>query len=172
MILASICMIISQAMEIFNGPTPPGIAINMAAFAFFGIGIWGLHRQQTQGEKSALSLIGTVFLSIGAIAFVVLSVQILQALHAGQPLDFVTSPAYMVAGACVGLGTILFGLSIVRINHFPRWAGILLMILPLANIATEVLLRTSEVRYYLNFILAGVLIYMSAIAIRQLQPAR
>lgn len=45
------------------------------------------------------------------------------------------------------------------------------MALPLINIATEVLLRTSEVRYYLNFLLAGTLIYMSMMAIRQWQPA-
>lgn len=170
MILASVCMVISQAMEIVSGPTTSGTAINMAAFALFGIGIWGLHQQQTQSRKSTMSLLGTALLSLGALAFVVLSVQIMQALQAGQPLDFVTLPVYMVAGACVGLGTILFGLSIIRINHFPWWTGILLMILPLVSIGTEVLLRTSEVRYYVNFLLAGAFIYMCIISIRKLQP--
>ena len=171
MILASICMIISQAMEIFNGPTTPSVAINMVAFALFGISIWGLHQQQTKGRKSTLSLVGTTLLSISALAFVILSIQIIQALQAGQVLDFVTSPVYMVAGVCVSLGTILFGLSIIQINHFPKWTGILLMSIPLINIGTEVLMRTSEVRYYLNFLLAGILIYMSMMAIRQFQPA-
>jgi hypothetical protein len=38
-------MILSQTMEAFSGPSIPGIAINMAAFALFGIGIWGLHQK-------------------------------------------------------------------------------------------------------------------------------
>lgn len=171
LILGSICMIISQVMEIFNGPTIPSTAINMLAFALFGLGIWALHYQQTQGRKSILSLIGAVLLSIGAVAFVVLSIQIIQAMPERQPLDFVTTPVFMIAGASVGLGTILFSISVIRINHFPKWTGIVLLLIPLINIATEVIWRTAELRYYLNILLAATFIYMCIISIRQLRPA-
>lgn len=172
MILASICMIISQGMEIFSGPTISSISINMLAFALFGIGIWGLHQRQTTQRQSTLSLVGTVLLSIGAAAFVVMSIQIIQVFPDRQPLDFVTTPIFMIAGSSIGLGTILFSISVIRINHFPKWTGILLLMTPLINIATEVIWQTTVVRVYLNLLLSVTIIYMSSYAIQQLKPAR
>ena len=169
MILGSICMIVSQIMEILSGPSVPSTAINMSAFIFFAIGIWGIHQQQTQQEKSKLSLFGTCLLTIGGLAFVVLSIQIMQALPEKQPIDFVETPVFMIAGSCIGLGTILFGLSVIRINYFPKWAGILLLVLPLVNIATEVALKTTEIRYFLNLILGATFIYISAYSLKRLQ---
>lgn len=169
MILGSICMIGSQIMEILTGPSVPSTAINMSAFIFFTIGIWGIHQQQTQQEKNKLSLLGTLLLTIGGLAFVALSIQIMQALPEKQPIEFVETPVFMIAGICIGLGTILFGLSVMRINYFPKWAGILLLLIPWVNISTEVVLKTAEIRYFLNIVLGATFINISAYSLKRIR---
>jgi len=77
----------------------------------------------------------------------------------------------MIAGSCVGLGTILFSISVIRISYFPKWTGVLLLMIPLINIATEVTWQTTVVRVYLNILLAATFIYMCILALRQFQQA-
>ena len=171
LILGSLVAIVAQLMQLAQGPTVTNLYIDLAGYLLFAVGIWGLHAQQTKQPipryKNTFSIIGTALLSLGGLALMVLSTQLVQAIQINQLGDYVDMPYYVASGVTFAVGAIFFAVSILRINYFPTWTALLLILLPIVSIVVEVTRSASEIRYVSDLILAAVFIYLSFMALKK-----
>ena len=169
LIIGCILWIVSEIFEIVSsGFGVPGLLITIAAFLLVAIGVWSIHKQQAP-KKNTLSLIGVLMLMVSLIIFAIISTQMMIAMLSNTTHEYVEGPLFITGAALVSLGSILMGVSVIRIKYFPQWTGIPLIVLPIVTILVEALSLPIMIQNLVNILLASVLIFMSFYSLKQLK---
>lgn len=155
-LLGASMWIASEVAEMLsNGFSSVSLSINIFAFTFLAIGWWGLDHIQTTGNS--MSWFGTIGLSAAFLIFTVISLQMFQT---GNTQGAELSMLYMVGIAAMIVGGILFGSSILKLDYFPKWTGILMILLIVVSLSGIALELPGIVQNISNILLSCTLIYM------------
>ena len=166
-ILGYACWIGSEVVEIAQGGYNATVYYLTAAFHFFaGIGIWGLHFQQSR-KQNTLSAVGTVMISFTYLALTYLPIQVM---HSGlSGLEFAAAnPIYRIPGMINVLGLVVFGIAVIRTKFFPAWTGAII-ILGSITFAVAMTQGFQIIANVNNIILATTIIYMCISGYQRLQ---
>lgn len=114
---------VSDILEAIEGARTPTVYYLTAIYhALAAIGVWGIHRVQSDTGWN-LSTFATAMQSLGLAIVIVLPIQIL---HSGmEPAEFALQNPHFVAGGLLNvLGMIVLGIAIWRCAVFPRWTAV------------------------------------------------
>ena len=150
------CWILSEILEIAVGGYSPLILLLTAAFhLLIALGIWGVHAGQSL-EKTTLSPIAATITSIGYLLMTYPPLVVSLSTTADIMTFMESHSAFKIAGMAAVLGTMLFGISVLRLKYYPTWTGIALIVCP--PIMAAVLLRQGPM------IVANVVIVVQSVA--------
>lgn len=155
------CWGISEVLEIIQGGHTPFVYYLTATYHLLAaIGIWGLYRKQTAG-KDTFNTISVVVPSIAYLALVFFPIQLMNSGLAMR--DFLDNhPFYKIVGFVWFIGMVLFSISIIRTNYFPKWSGIVILLGTIAFTAIPLIGWPSVVVNITNILFAATVIYISA----------
>lgn len=161
---AGLLLVVSETVErIGGGLTPASYTATIAAFAAIAATAWILHRGQ--GHRAGrYGLVATALFTIGAGLESVVDV-----IGFGEPtlaeLQESTGLLGAIAGPALVIGTVAFGVAVLRARVLPRWTGIVAVTTPWLLVATSFGLPTAVASI-------GNMILGAALAAMGLQVAR
>ena len=132
---AGALLVLSEIVERASGGfTRPSYAVTIAAFTAIGLTAWIIdHSQRPPAGRG--SLIGAALLSAGALLEALADV-----IGFGEPteaaLQVATGPLVPIAGVLLVTGAVLLGISGLRARVHPRWAAVVIAVMPLFLPAT------------------------------------
>jgi len=134
LVLAAVLWIISEILEMIQGGfSPLQLTLTATAFTLLPYGFLGIHRAQAE-RGGILSFFGAI---CSGISFIIFSGDamieiVLGARETMKILETVSGKAIFYTGSLLCLvGVIVFGIAIVRARVFPRWTGIVFVVVNL-----------------------------------------
>ena len=166
-IIAFSLWIASEMIEICNGYTPVVYYLTAGYHFLAGFGILGLHKAQSK-DKNLLSMIGAI---VGFLAYLSLTFFPIQVMNSGLSFSaFIeTNPIYKIPGGVWFLGMMLFGISVLRSQFYPKWTAIVFLSGILMFTATPLLQWPTLPVNITNIVLALTIIYMSFLGLKSLK---
>ncbi len=131
-ILAAGIWMLTEIMEIVRGGfSPVQLSLTLIAFVILPFGVLGFHAAQAS-KGGWMSLVGAVCLAGAFILWsgitmleVVLKAKTEMAIIGGGDIQKII---FWMAGVLTAVGFIVFGIAALRVDVFPRWAGIVLIL--------------------------------------------
>ena len=168
-IAAAVCWILSEVLEIALGGRTASTLWLTAAFHFLiAFGIWGAYVGQAD-RKSTLSLIAAGMMSLGYLLLVYPPLAVSQAPSITITEFMDVNLIFKLAGLLAVLGTILFGVSILRQKSYVAWTGVALVLCPVIFSAIMMSEGPELVAIVANLVESVALIVISVQALRSKQ---
>ena len=161
LIISAVCWILSEVMEITSGSRTSITLWLTSAFHFFiAFGIWGAYSGQDH-KKSSLSLVAVVMVSVGYLILVYppIAVSLTPTMTITEFME--VNVPFKFAALLAVLGTILFGVSILRHKSYAAWIGIALVVCPVIFSAVMILGGFEQIAAIANLVESGALIAIS-----------
>jgi hypothetical protein len=150
----------SEIIEIIQGGYSPEVYYLTAGYHFFaGLGVWGLYKKQTRGKNT----FNTISALIASVSYLVLTFFPIQVMNSGLSMSafLEQNPLYKLGGGVWFIGMLLFGISVVKTSHFPKWSGIMILLGTVIFTATNMFGWPSIVVNVSNIVFSISVIYIS-----------
>jgi hypothetical protein len=132
LVAAGAVWLLSEILEVVaGGRTAATLWLTALFHLLLAIGIWGAYLAQP-GARSPLSRLGVAAASVGYLVLILPPILVAQSASLDLPA-FMSAHAWASLAALLAvLGTVAFGVAILRGRSYPGWIGALLVACPLA----------------------------------------
>lgn len=160
---------ISDILEaLVGGRTPMVYYLTSAYHALAAIGVWGIHRAQSDNGFN-LSTIAAVMQSIGLAVVILLPLELMQS--GMEPGEFAIQNPHFLAGGFLNVcGMIALGVAIWRCGVFPRWTAVAIPIGAVLFITLGVA-NAGLIANISNVLLAVTFIYIALLGLGGRRPS-
>jgi len=173
--------VLMEIIDIVNITLPftstPVAVLRGLGFLLLAIGVWSLHAGQAL-EGGKLSLAGVIILSAGDL---ILAIWVLSAIGTALPdttdADAIVaaltaeSPLFGLGTLFILVGSLVFGVSVIRAKVFPSWTGFLLLFSLLAGIvilAAGLPVMLGHLAEGLGFLSVGLMAWQTLIPLQEI----
>lgn len=153
----------SDIIEAVEGERTPAVYYLTSVYhALAAVGVWGIHRAQSDNGWN-LSTLAAAMQSIGLAWVILLPLQMMSS--GMEPRAFVAEHPYFVIGGILNvLGMIVFGAAIWRCGVYPRWTA---LVIPAGAVAfiTLGLSDAGLIANLANVLLAATFVFLAGLAL-------
>lgn len=163
------CWILSEALEIAFGART-GLTLGLTAMfhLLMAVGIWGAYAGQ-RGRPGALSRAAAGLASLGFFLLTYPPIAVAQTPAVTIDEFMRTHALFGLAGFLATVGTMLFGVAVLRNNSYDPWIGIVLTVAPLIFAAMMLAGGPSSIAVTANIIESIALMALGVSALRTLR---
>ncbi len=131
LIAAGVVWISSEFLEVVaGGRTAVTLGLSALFHLLLAIGLWGAYLAQP-GARSPLSRIGVSAASVGYLFLILPPIAAARSASLDLPAFMREHSWATLAGMLAVLGTVAFGIAVLRGRTFPAWLGVVLVVCPL-----------------------------------------
>jgi hypothetical protein len=114
--------ILTEILEMLapTGHTALSLWLTTIWHPVLALGFWGLHKAQSSG-KNTFSLVATIVVMTGLLAFAPLSVMYLHSGTDSFDAFIQQRPYFVAAGFLMAIGLVLFAAAMIRSRYYPAW---------------------------------------------------
>ncbi|MEE4153092.1 MAG: hypothetical protein V2I27_02935 [Erythrobacter sp.] len=154
---------VSDILEALSGGRTPTVYYLTSVYhALAAVGVWGIHRAQSETGLN-LSTIATVMQSVGLAIVVLLPLQLMRS--GMEPSEFAIQNPHFIAGGLLNvLGMVALGAAIWRCGVFPRWTGVAIPIGAVLFITLGVA-NAGLIANIANVLLAAIFVYLAVLGL-------